>query len=74
LQRLGNFTQDNHLDPAPLLTAYAVLGDKEQVFIWTERAYQQRSTALSTLKVNPLYDPLRDGPRFRDWLHRVKLD
>lgn len=74
LHRLAKQTQDDHLDPAPLATAYAVVGDKQHAFFWMEKAYQQRSTALSTLKVNPLYDSLRDDPRFRDLLHRVKLD
>jgi hypothetical protein len=39
-----------------------------------ETAYAQHSNAMTALKVDPAYDPLRDDPRFRDLLRRVRLD
>jgi hypothetical protein len=53
---------------------YIGLGDKDQAFVWLEKAFQERSNALVWLKVWPLWDPLRSDPRFDDLLRRVGLE
>lgn len=53
--------------------AYAGLGDKEQAFVWLEKAYQERRDRVFLLSVDPLLDPLRSDPRFQDLLSRVGL-
>ena len=60
-----------HLDPAPYVYAAIALGDKEQAFAKLQEAFVQHSTALTSLKVNPEYDPLRSDPRFQDLMRRV---
>lgn len=60
-------------DPALLVTAYLGLGDKEQAFAWLEKAFAQHSNMMTTLKVDPLFDPLRGDSRFQDLLRRVDL-
>jgi hypothetical protein len=50
------------------------LGENEQLFVWLEQAYKGQSNVLQTLKVLPLFDPIRSDPRFVDLLHRVGLD
>lgn len=54
---------------------YAFLGDTENTLAALELAVHARSGARSALsmKVNPLYDFLRDDPRFIDLMHRVGL-
>jgi serine/threonine protein kinase/Flp pilus assembly protein TadD len=54
-------------------TVYAGLGDKEQAFEWLERAYQERSSWLLSLKVEPIFADLRSEPRFQDLVRRVGL-
>jgi hypothetical protein len=39
--------------------------------MWLEKAYGQHS--LDGMKVDPIYDPVRDDPRFQDLLRRVDL-
>ena len=39
--------------------------------LWLEKAYAQHSSGLTTLKVDPAYDPLRDDPRFQNLMRRV---
>jgi hypothetical protein len=54
--------------------AFAGMGDREQSLAWLEKAYSQRSNALTSLKVDPAYDLLRGDARFRDLLLRVGLE
>jgi hypothetical protein len=37
------------------------------------RAYREQSNILRWLRVHPVYDPVRDDPRFREMLRRTKL-
>ncbi|MCA1624030.1 MAG: tetratricopeptide repeat protein, partial [Acidobacteria bacterium] len=52
---------------------YAALGDNEKAFAELEKAYEQRDFSLYRLKVDPLMDPLRDDPRFKEMLKRLNL-
>ena len=50
---------------------YAELGDKERAFAWLEKAFAERFSGMTELKVAPTFDSLRDDPRFQDLLRRV---
>jgi TolB-like protein/DNA-binding winged helix-turn-helix (wHTH) protein/Tfp pilus assembly protein PilF len=56
-----------------LLTAYLGTGQIDEVMALLQRAYSEHSNALTTLKVDPMYDPLRSDPRFQDLLERAGL-
>lgn len=56
--------------PSEILAGLAV-GDKDQAFAALQRAFLERSNTLTGLKVDPIYDPLRSDPRFKDLLRRV---
>ena len=73
LEKLQELNRRQKMDPAMILYAYLGMGNKEQSFDWLEKAYAQHSNALTVLKVDPIYDPLRSDPRFQDLLHRVGL-
>ncbi len=57
----------------PFIWAYAGLDDKEQAFAWLEKAYRERRDRVFLLNVDPLLDPLRSDPRFKDLVRRVGL-
>lgn len=64
--------------PGNLARAYAILGDKDHAFHWLEQAYEHREMAsfddgISVLGAEPMFDPLRSDPRFKDLLRRVGL-
>jgi len=50
---------------------YAGLEDEDRAFEWLERAYQERSTVLAYLQLDPRLANLRADPRFSDLLRRV---
>ena len=61
--------------PEPLEVAafYNNLGDKDQAFVWIEKAYQDRSPYLVGLKSSSRVDILRSDPRYDDLVRRVGL-
>jgi TolB-like protein/DNA-binding winged helix-turn-helix (wHTH) protein/Flp pilus assembly protein TadD len=70
LNKIGAHTR---IDPAVFLFAYAGTGDKEQLLATLDAAYAQHSSAITTLKVAPAYDAVRNEPRFQELLLRSGL-
>jgi tetratricopeptide (TPR) repeat protein len=56
-----------------LARVYGALGDKNQAFLWLEKAYQMDPRVLLELKRVPELGSLRSDPRFRDLLRRMNL-
>jgi hypothetical protein len=52
---------------------YAALGDKNNAFLWLEKAYAENSSFMTSLKFWSVFDPLRSDPRFASLLNRVGL-
>jgi TolB-like protein/DNA-binding winged helix-turn-helix (wHTH) protein/predicted Zn-dependent protease len=62
------------IDPSAMAWAYAGVRDKENTLLWLNKAYDERSNAMTAIKVEPGYDFLRGDPRFHGLIHRVGLD
>lgn len=67
---------------APFSSAqlYATIGEKGRAFYWLEQAYAQHDLGiagadigLQSLAVDPLIEPLRSDPRYKDLLGRMGL-
>jgi non-specific serine/threonine protein kinase len=51
---------------------YVGLGDRNQTLDWLEQSYRQREFInLSTIKDDPLFDPLRSEPRFQQLVAKL---
>jgi TolB-like protein/DNA-binding winged helix-turn-helix (wHTH) protein/Tfp pilus assembly protein PilF len=66
--------QTSFVPAGAFINPYLGLGDYEEALAGCERAYREKSNILQFLKVHPVFDPVRDDPRFKDLLHRVGLD
>jgi TolB-like protein/DNA-binding winged helix-turn-helix (wHTH) protein len=62
---------DGVLDWFYIAGVYAQLGDKDNAFLWLERAFENRDFFLTFVKVDPQMEPLRSDPRFKDLLTRI---
>ena len=56
-----------------LSMVYLGLGNHEEALNWLERAHEEREDALTSIKVNPRLDPLRNQPRFQALIERMAL-
>jgi serine/threonine protein kinase/tetratricopeptide (TPR) repeat protein len=61
------------LDLPSMAIAYFALGDKDRGLEWLTKAFDQRSGFISMAKVNPGFDGIRDDPRFKALVARLKL-
>ncbi|MGZ7040549.1 MAG: winged helix-turn-helix domain-containing tetratricopeptide repeat protein [Thermoanaerobaculia bacterium] len=56
-----------------IASAYAMAGERDQAFLWLEKAYERRVSRLTNINVEPKFDSIRDDPRFDDLLRRIGL-
>jgi tetratricopeptide (TPR) repeat protein len=71
LDQLRERSKFRHVPPYHFAILYAGLGDKDTAFEWLERAFARHAVDLFTLKVEPMFDILRDDGRFADLRRRV---
>ena len=74
LEKLEQLGRQEQVSPVFMLWAHLGIGYKEEALADLEKAYAEHSMVMTTLKVDPAFDPLRSDPRFQDLLHRVGLD
>ena len=73
LEKLEKVSRHESQDPVVMLWAHLGMSNKEEALADLEKAYSEHLGILTTLKVEPAFDPLRSDPRFQDLLRRVGL-
>jgi TolB-like protein len=66
-------SKSSYVSAFEIALIHAGLGEKDQAFVWLEKAYEQRSAELVTLTTEPRFDNLRSDPRFTELAHRMNL-
>ena len=74
LATLTEVARTRYVSPVDLARLHIVLGDTDGTFHWLEQAYAERRGWMTYLNVEPLLEPIRSDPRFRDLVRRMKLD
>jgi TolB-like protein/DNA-binding winged helix-turn-helix (wHTH) protein/Tfp pilus assembly protein PilF len=74
LAKFQQLAQQKAFDPTPwLVLAYAGMGQSDDALSLLEKARAEHSNLLTSLKVEPAYDPLRTDPRFQALLASAGL-
>ncbi len=73
LDQLQGIAKQRYIPPYIFALIYTGLDDKDQAFVFLEKAYDEHSQQLASLKSEPLLNSLRSDPRFTDLLRRVHL-
>ena len=74
INELKQRRQRGYVPAGAFINTYLALGDYDQAFFWCDEAYKEQSAILQWIKVDPLFDPVRNDPRFVDLVHRVGLN
>ncbi len=62
------------ISPYTMAIFFLELGEKEKAFAELEAAYEIREFQLRFSKIDPSVNALRDDPKFKDLMHRMKFD
>jgi hypothetical protein len=73
LEDLQDEAKRKEVAPIRLATLYALLDQKDQAFKYLEAAFQERSTKLLDLQLEPDFDNLHSDPRFNQLVRRIGL-
>ncbi len=72
LGELSARSKKETVSPFLFAVIYLGLGDKDKVFTWLERNYTDRDLIeLSSMRLDPIWDPVRSDPRFADLMQRI---
>ena len=70
---LEQAAQQSYIPPYWMAALHAGLDHKERAFEWLEKGYDERDTLLAMITTEPIFDRLREEPRFRDLLKKMGL-
>ena len=73
LEQLEALSQKSYVSPFNMATIHVGLNEKDEAFVWLEKAFEERSRSLAWLNVTKEYDRVRSDPRFKSLLRRVGL-
>jgi serine/threonine-protein kinase len=73
IAELQEDAKSKYVSSFDIAVVQAGLGDKDQAFVWLEKAYEERPSALVYLQVEPRFDNLRSDPRFTELARRIGL-
>ena len=73
LAELGRLSETRYVPSTCFAVVWLGLGEKVKALEWLEKGCTLGESPLTTLKVHPVYDPLRGEPRFQELLRRLRL-
>ena len=73
LQRLAQTSRERYVPALAFAIVHLGLGEHEVALDWLEKAYAERFNRLAYLRREPIWQALRENPRFQDLLRRINL-
>jgi adenylate cyclase len=66
-------SKTSYVTPWQIGTLYTRAGMNKEALDWLEKAYEAHDPNMPYISVDPIFDGLRNEPRFQDILRRMKL-
>ena len=73
LQELLDLRGKRYVSPFEIGLLHFALEEVEEGFVWVEKAFQDRSYELISIRVDPRLEPLRGDPRLQGLIRRMGL-
>ena len=73
LQELERARAQGYVSPVAFAILHLGLGNLQDALDWAERAFEERRGWLAYVNVNPMFDPLRNEPRFAALIKKMRL-
>jgi TolB-like protein/tetratricopeptide (TPR) repeat protein/class 3 adenylate cyclase len=74
LRELEELAKRQYVSPTAFVTIYLGLANKEKALDWLEKAYEEQDSACWYLKIDQIYDGVRNEPRFQAILKKIGLE
>src|SRR5438876_4368986 len=74
LREVEQLAKRQYVSPTAFVTIYLGLGEKEKALDSLEKAYEEQDSACWYLKIDQIYDSVRNEPRFQAILKKVGLE
>jgi TolB-like protein/Tfp pilus assembly protein PilF len=71
LRELEDMAKRQYVNSTAFADIHLGLGEKEKALDWLEKSYQDQESACWYLKVDPIYDSVRNEPRFQALVQKV---
>ena len=73
LQTLVAASAQRYTPAVAMAIVHVGLRENDRALDWLDKAYEERAIRLAYLRREPVWDPLRQEPRFKDLLRRIPL-
>jgi DNA-binding winged helix-turn-helix (wHTH) protein/TolB-like protein len=73
LERVLELSKQRYVAGYDIALIYAALADTENTFAWLERAMEDRSTMISFLAQDPMFDAFHGDPRWAALIRRIGI-
>jgi len=73
IEKFREISKTQYVIPSFVAVVFGAMGEKDRAFAELDKSIEQRDSWFRWAKVEPLFDPLRDDPRYRDLLKRMGL-
>jgi serine/threonine-protein kinase len=74
LRELEEMAKRQYVSSTAFAMIYLGLGEREKALDWLDKSYKDQESACWYLKVDPIYDSVRNEPRFQALLKKVGLE
>jgi TolB-like protein/Tfp pilus assembly protein PilF len=73
LEQYRYASREMYISPLVMADLYSLLDEKDEAFNWLEKAYEERSSKLTDLKIDPDFDTLHSDQRFATLVNKIGL-